>query len=101
MKYLRTLNDDITSAVVEPVIQRNGYMIHSESIILAMLCDDSVRQSAIEKIMQARRKNGNNTMRKFIIPKINFLANSYHSMIDWSELHEPTVRMTMRLWLWE
>ena len=70
VKYLRTLNDDIISAVVEPKIQRHGDTIHSESIILAMLCDDSLRQSAIEKIMQSRRKNGNNTMRKLhYIPK--------------------------------
>ena len=40
IRYLKSLNDGLMSDIVEPVIQRNGYMVHSESILLAMICDD-------------------------------------------------------------
>ena len=41
--YLHSLKDYEITAWVEPVIQRNGYMMHSESILLAMLSDDDLQ----------------------------------------------------------
>ena len=97
IKYLNSLTDRILSDIVEPVIQRNGYMIHSESILLAMLCDDETREEAITKIIEARQINGDNKKRKFLIPKINFQADAYFSLIDWSDLHEPSLTMEMAI----
>ena len=70
-KYLHSLNDYEITAWVEPVIQRNGYMMHSESILLSMLSDDDlqIKQLAIQHILEARARN-DSPLRKFIIPKI-------------------------------
>lgn len=73
--------------IVHRSIQINGFFCHPENILLAMLTDENkqIRIDAIAKILEARRRPPS-TIRQFIIPKINFNADSYTTMINWNEV---------------
>ena len=62
--------------IVYPVIQRNAYMVHSESVLLTMVCDADIdiRRLAQQRIVDARSQN-NSIMRNFILPKLDFNAD--------------------------
>ena len=40
IKYVQDINIDEITNVVYPVIQRNAYFLHNESILVTMLSDD-------------------------------------------------------------
>lgn len=71
-------------AIVDPVIQRNGYFAHPENILLAMLTDSKqhIRELGARRILKAR-SNQDDTPRLFQIPDLNFSASSYIELIDW------------------
>lgn len=48
--------------IIDPVIERNAYYGHPESILLAMLSDERqyIRQIAVDQIIAARHDKGNN-----------------------------------------
>ena len=97
------------------VLQRNGYFAHPENVLVAMLGDDNedLRRLAVNKIFAIRSKIPNvviendnfeggfikpvgvfddsSTIRKFLIPKINFMAKSYHKMVNMNlpDITEP------------
>ena len=69
-------------------------MAHSENLLLTMLADPEgiPRKKAVEQILQLR--NGTSVSdchRKFLIPKLNFDAENYFDMIDWTSetIFEP------------
>lgn len=80
--------------IVDPVIQRNGYFGHPENILLAMITDEreEVRIDAWEKIAEARKTKPKET-RIFTIPKLNFEAEDYTSLVQWNKVAvtEPPV----------
>ena len=80
--------------VVNKVLQHNSYFAHAENILLAMLHDDSsiIRELSVRRILKAREKKVTRA-RKFQLPKINFEATTYYSMINWQEcqLEEPPI----------
>lgn len=72
-------------------LQTNGFMCHIENVVLAMACDDNpdVRQQAvdiIENVRQKKQKSRSKRVRKFIVPNIDFDAETYYTMIDFSKL---------------
>ena len=72
---------------VQVTFQTNGFWAHIENVLLAMVCDPnpSVRKEAIDIIQDARerkQKSRAKTVRKFIVPDIDFEATNYHSLID-------------------
>lgn len=99
MKRSRYLPDEM-KAVVDPVIQRNGYFGHPENILLAMLTDEKqhIRQLGLRRIMRARaskvRLRG---VRSFEVPPLNFNADEYFDIIDWQKclLTEPPVTKSL------
>lgn len=91
----RYLNDDLRK-IVDNTIQRNGFFAHPESVLVAMLADNRkhFRELAIRRILSIRAKKSTQTkIRKFVLPKINFLADDYTDLIIWqsSALSEPTL----------
>ena len=76
---------------------RNAYWAHPECLLLSMLTDsdEQVRTTAVEKILSIRgdQEYGENSTRKFIIPKLNFKASDYTDLIDWTaeSLYEPSL----------
>lgn len=68
---------DQLKAVVDPVIQRNGYFAHPENLLLSMLTDTQqhIRELAARCILKARSIE-ENVLRLFEIPSINFDART-------------------------
>lgn len=86
--------------VVRNVIQRNGFFAHSENILLAMLQDERrrIRELALRRILRAREKKHNFNIRIFEVPKLNFDAEEYFSLINWSDecLSEPPITQNLK-----
>ena len=89
---LRYLSKELR-AVIDPVIQRNGYFAHPESVLLSMLTDDRkyIRELALHCIIRARSEQYG--LRTFCIPKINFTAKDYIDLIHWQNtaISEPPI----------
>ena len=83
-------------AVVNPVIQQNGYFGHPENILISMLTDDRphIRKLGLRRIMRARASGTSlHGVRIFEVPPFNFDAEDYIDMIDWQKcvVTEPPV----------
>lgn len=74
--------------IVLPVLQNNSYFCHPENILIAAIADNNVniRQQAAQHIIIARQIAVDNVIRVFDKNKIiiNFDADTYFNMIDWS-----------------
>ena len=75
--------------VVDNSIARNAYFAMPENILLSMMTDHrpAVRKEALNKILKAEEKAQNNEiplLRYNVVPKINFKANDYTKIINWS-----------------
>ena len=97
IKLSRYLSSEL-KAVIDPVIQRNGFYGHPENIILSMISDKRphVRKLGLLRIMKARgMKSSTAGIRQFKIPVLNFESSDYIDMIDWQtcKLMEPPVTM--------
>jgi hypothetical protein len=77
--------------VIQSVLQNNCYFAHPENILLAAVFDDdqSIRQAACDKIIQARQNTMHNSIRVFSKSdiKLDFSAVSYLEMIEWSSIN--------------
>ncbi|GBN61316.1 hypothetical protein AVEN_267105-1 [Araneus ventricosus] len=60
-----------------------------KKIFLCMLTDERphIRQLSYKRILASRKHTpeGENVLRKFAVPVLNFIANDYIDMIDWKE----------------
>lgn len=60
-----------------------------------MAVDDNytIRQQALQKILESREKTNPNKIRKFSLPKLNFSATDYTKLINWNKcsITEPPV----------
>ncbi|GBN35447.1 hypothetical protein AVEN_275759-1 [Araneus ventricosus] len=69
-------------AVIDPVVQRNGYFGNPENILIAMITENRrfIRELGLRRIMAviARKSIG---LRMFTIPDFNFEAEDYHELI--------------------
>ena len=85
IKYTHSLDNPDTTYTVEPFIKRNGYFLHSENLLLAMLADENstIRNLAISRIQRAR-EIGEITLRQFRVLWIDFTA-SLPRADDWLE----------------
>lgn len=95
MIYLSRYLTAELKAVVDPVIQRNGYFGHPENILIAMLADENptMRELAYRRVLKIRNLKRTNSpeIRIFTIPNLNFDAADYSQLIDWAsvKLYEP------------
>ena len=80
-------------AVVDPVIQCNGYFRHPENILLCMLSDERkhIRELAMRHILRARSEQYG--LRLFMILKLNFEAKEKIDLINWQQtpISEPPI----------
>ena len=75
--------------IVIPVVERNAYDAHPESILCAMISssDKKYRELAWRRNLRCREKNvSSSVIRNFRVPKLNIKASSYVELIDWSEI---------------
>lgn len=84
------------SCIIERVNERNSYFGHPENVLVAMLVDSNqeVREEAVNAILDKRQKSSDveQPIRKFIKPKLNFNASSYHEMADIQSIEPPVTR---------
>lgn len=84
--------------IVRPVIERNGYWAHPEAILLAMLADtdETVRRQAVSRIVRCREE-ATDELRPYQLPAINFDAENYTQLIDWSQerITEPPLTASL------
>lgn len=91
IKLSRYLPDNL-KAVIDPVIQRNGFFGHSENILIAMLADDriDIKKLALKRILKIRQISSDySETRVFKVPTLNFEAEDYIDLIDWKSMTEP------------
>lgn len=86
--------DDELKAIVDPVIERNGFFAHPEHLLITMTQDPRkhVRELGLRRILKAREKDEKKkTVRTYVAPKLNFSATDYTELIDWGncELSSP------------
>lgn len=85
------MEEDIQE-IVMPVLERNSFGAHSESILVAMLTDDnlSYKELAWRRILRIREESRpTGRVRTFRIPTLNRQATNYTELIDWKNTHEP------------
>ena len=84
VKLLRTLPSRLQD-FIRPVIQRNGYWCHPESVLLGMAADEDaqVRARAALAIQRCRQQPAEAVVRPFVIPTINFEASEFTELFDW------------------
>ena len=71
--------------VVDNAISRNAFFAMPENILINMIADDrpDIRSNALEKILNARKKNqGREELIITKLPSINFEASEYFEIID-------------------
>ncbi|GBN44095.1 hypothetical protein AVEN_29720-1 [Araneus ventricosus] len=80
----RYVSDELHQ-VLDPVIQRNAFFPHTETLLLAMLVDERehIRDIGYRRILKARQiVPKKRTVRNFATPKINFQASDYIEIIN-------------------
>jgi hypothetical protein len=84
----RHLPDDIKK-IIDPVIERNGFICHPENLLLTMILDEQehIRELGYRRIIKARnqKQETGESVRIFKVPSINFDAKDYTELIDWSK----------------
>ena len=88
--------------IAQRVLQVNAFWPHSENLTISMLSDsrEEVRRKAVLWVMKARREfNPDLHPRQSIHPIVNFKAQNYFDMIDWTSepCTEPPLTMDLSL----
>ena len=87
-------------------ISRSAYHAHPENVLLSMLADDrsEVRSKAVEVITKLRKDSstpdkGDTSVRKFVVPEINYNCTDYPEMIDFEKekIYEPNLTAEITL----
>lgn len=74
-------------AVIDPVIERNAFFAHPESVLLTMALDERehIKELGLRRILKARQNlQKGKSIRSFMTPKLNFDASDYSEIIQWS-----------------
>ena len=86
IQYSRYLSTEL-KIIVDPVIQRNSYFANSENLLIAMATDKRphIRQIVLRRVLAARSSNETDTTPiTFKVPLLNFEAQDYPELINWS-----------------
>ena len=75
---------------------RSSWLAHSEMVLQTLLCseDEDERSFAVEKILELRRKEGDedqgdSSVRPRRTPAVNTKASCLRELIEWTDIHEP------------
>ena len=86
--------------IVFPVIQRNAFGAHHESLLFAMLSgtNDTHTELAWRKILKCRDvRQPTGRIRTFRVPTLNFDADNYINLIDWNDTTVTEPPLTARM----
>lgn len=97
-KYLSTN----LSKIVRKVFADIAYFAHPENVLFAMIHDEEadIRFEAYDRILSIRQKSDvedGGRVREYVLPEINFDADTYVRMISWDDiaLTEPVYTRSM------
>ena len=74
--------------IVIPVVERNAYGVHHESISTAMVSstNENHKELVCKRILHSREdKVPSRRIRNLRVPKLNVKASSYIDLIDWTD----------------
>ena len=100
-QLLKHLQEPVLS-IARDNIARNAYWAHPEVLLLSMLADEkkSIRSKAVDRILCLRggADHGDDQLRLYEVPEIQFNARSFDMMIDWKKemIYEPVVTVKMK-----
>ena len=86
--------------IVFPVIQRNSFGAHHESLLFAMLSgtNDTHTELAWRKILKCRDvRQPTGRIQTFRVPTLNFDADNYINLIDWNDTTVTEPPLTERM----
>ena len=74
--------------IVTPVVERNSYGAHLESVSYAMISstNENHEELAWRRILRCREEKTSSCIRSFRVPKLNMNACSYIEIIDWRDI---------------
>ena len=83
LQLLRDLPQPLPN-LIQPVIQRNAYWAHPETVLLAMAAHpvEQVRTRAVQSIQQSRHQS-QEQVRPYLLPEVNMGAEDITQLIDW------------------
>ena len=99
MQLLRALPQAVQE-MIRPVVQRNAYWAHPEAVLLAMAADQDqqVRVRSMQAIQECRQRLcGGEKVRPFVLPAVNFSAQSYPELFDWETSYITEPPLTLKL----
>ena len=84
--------------IINKVFSTNGYLAHPENILISMLTDSrpNIRELAVRRIQNARKRVTTDDIRIFRVPKINFSAEDYTDLINWQSCVITEPPMTLK-----
>jgi hypothetical protein len=86
----RYLHIDLRTGI-DKVIQRNAFFAHHEALLITMVCDDNAiyREIGYRRMLNIRdrmMKGTESSLRRFVVPTVNFDAKEYISLISWENI---------------
>ena len=99
IQLIKVLPKKVKEIVMEN-INRSAFHCHPENLLLSMLADDNIemRVKAVEVIIKLRTTSehpdkGNTSVRKFVVPDLNYNCKTYCDMIDFKKeiIYEPNL----------
>lgn len=99
MGQLASVLPDDLKKIAFAVLQTNGFFAHPENVLIAMITDSSpdIRTLGWRRIKKARQTPRKKSIRQFVVPQIDFEADSYHQMIDWFSIRVTEPPLTKAL----
>ena len=99
VQLIQQFCDKEVKDIVSRYVESSAWQAHSELIILACLTsDDEVeRHFGVRKLEELRAGSdvGDNSVRDFHVPKINWETKNITDLINWDEVLEPSVTCKM------
>nr|CAH7760714.1 unnamed protein product [Callosobruchus chinensis] len=85
IKATRFLPENLLQ-IINPVIERNTVFAHPENLLLSMIVDERAHTESDRRIMKARNLASRILLiRRLPSQKLDFQANEYPEMIDWTK----------------
>ena len=78
--------------LIRPVIRRNAYWAHTETLLLAIASDPVERARAVQSIQQSQNQS-QEQVRPYALPTVNMGTEDITQLIDWQAelVTEPPV----------
>ena len=99
IKLVRKYTNKVVMDIVKPRIESSAWYAHPEQILISLLTSqkETERRFAVKIIMQKKDGRGDNTVRVYKLPSLNWQADKLQELIDWEDtvLTEPALTASL------